>query len=306
MNPTGLSRHQLPSLTALQCFEAAARHLNFTLAAKELHLTQSAVSKQVAQLESLLQTQLFSRHRKQLTLSSTGTRYLAHAQSILRASEHATLDILWHDHNTKPLVIGAHPTLATYWLIPYLKDFYQSHPHIQLHFVDVLQPNEQTHTYCDVNFLFGHGNWEGLKAVKLFDEGMVAVGSPDLIQHTPIQHASDLSQLTLVHCSSRPSAWHDYFEAQNIDTTFAYKGPRFDTWSACSQAATAGYGAALVPFFLVSSALKNQRLIQVWDYELASQDAYYLTYPAHEAQEPTVRQLVEWIKNNPRAPKHQS
>lgn len=294
-----ISRHQTPSITALQCFEAAARHLSFTLAAQELHLTQSAVSKQIAQLEASLHTQLFSRIRKRLTLSPAGARYLVHTHRILESIEQASLEMLSHDIETETLTIAAHPSFGAYWLIPYLSGFYQSHPHIELLFVDLLQPQERIHTQCDVAFLFGQGNWEGVNALKLFDEGMIAVCLPDLQPELQATTAPHPKATTLIQCGSRPSAWHQYFLEQNVDPTYSYHGPRFATWSACIQAALSGYGVALVPHFLAAPALAEGKLVRPWDYELASQGSYYLTYAEHEANEPALRQFIHWIKANP-------
>lgn len=297
--PFGLPRHQVPSITALQCFEAAARHLSFTLAAQELNLTQSAVSKQVAQLESNLQTQLFSRVRKRLILSPAGLRYLQHTQKILQHIEHATLEMLSQDATLETLTIGAHPSFGAYWLIPYLSPFFHQHPHIQLNFVDLLHPHERLHLDCDAAFLFGQGNWEGISALKLFDEGMIAVCHPDLLQRHPVQQAADLQHMTLIQCGSRPNAWHQYLLEQGVEPLHSYQGPRFATWSACIQAALSGYGVALVPHFLAAPALAKQHLIQPWPAELASQGAYYLTYAEHEAHEPALRQFITWIHANP-------
>ncbi|HHU94991.1 MAG TPA: LysR family transcriptional regulator [Alcaligenaceae bacterium] len=299
MLSSGLLRHQTPSINALQCFEAAARHLSFTLAAQELHLTQSAVSKQVAQLESTLQTPLFSRVRKRLTLSPAGVRYLAHTQRILQSVEQATLEMLSHNQETEALTIGAHPSFGAYWLIPYLSGFYHSHPHIELQFVDLLQPRERIHTHCDAAFLFGQGNWEGVHAMKLFDEGMIAVCHPDTVAQKPNPSIQELKSMTLIQCSSRPSAWHQYFLEQDLAPTSSYHGPRFDTWSACIQAALNRYGVALVPHFLAAPALATGRLVRPWKYELANQGSYYLTYAEHEANEPALRQFIHWVSQNP-------
>ncbi|TGV08958.1 LysR family transcriptional regulator [Alcaligenaceae bacterium 429] len=305
MSFQGLSRNQYPSITSLQCFEAAARHLSFTHAAKELHLTQSAVSKQVALLEDTLQTPLFRRLRKRLSLSPAGQLYLEQARKILLHIEQSTLQMLSYDHERELLSIAAHPSLGAHWLIPLLKHFHDLHPHIQIDMHDSLQPFSLAQKNIDVAFLFGHGNWENLECIKLFEEGMIPVCQPSLLGKKTIRQASQLARFGLIQCHSRPNAWELYFSDQNDPVEHSYHGPRFATWSACIQAALAGYGIALVPKFLAADALQQQLLVCPWEHELPSLGAYYVAYEAHTADEPRIRQLINWLTQHLKLKDHE-
>jgi DNA-binding transcriptional LysR family regulator len=118
-----MSKRLMPSTTALQCFEAAARHLSFTRAAQELHLTQSAVSKQVAQLEDMLAHPLFQRIRRRLHLTPAGALYLTEVNKILTQIDISSRYILSYGDETEVLRIATQPTFGARWLVPRLKGF---------------------------------------------------------------------------------------------------------------------------------------------------------------------------------------
>ncbi len=298
MKNLGILKKQTPSMTALQCFEASARFLSFTQAAEELHLTQSAVSKQVAQLESTLQTSLFRRVRKRLKLSPSGIVYLPEVRQILNQVEASTLHMLSYGCENEVLNVAAHPTFGARWLIPALKDFYDLYPDIYLEMRDYVQPFDLAKTGIDVAFLFGSGAWQGVESMKLFDEWMIPVCREDVLQNRAIHHVTDFSGHILIQCQSRPTSWHAYFESQSVEIDRCYQGPRFETWSACIRAAEAGYGIALVPKFMVADDLHHGRLVSAWDFELPSNGAYYLAYEEHAADMPKIKKLVAWLKEH--------
>ena len=120
---TPLAFRKYPSTTALQCFETAARHLSFTNAAQEMHMTQSAVSKQVSQLEEMLNLSLFYRTPQRISLTPAGKAYYIEVLGILKHIELATTNLMSHSSNTEVLKIVAHPTFCSRWLIPALKGF---------------------------------------------------------------------------------------------------------------------------------------------------------------------------------------
>ena len=123
-----LAFRRYPSTTALQCFETAARHLSFTNAAQEMHMTQSAISKQVAQLEEMLNLSLFYRTPHRISLTPAGKSYYLEVLEILKHIEVATTNLMSHSSNTELLKIVSHPTFCARWLIPALNGFNQKYP----------------------------------------------------------------------------------------------------------------------------------------------------------------------------------
>ncbi|GGZ82967.1 transcriptional regulator [Ignatzschineria indica] len=293
-----ISRKKIPSIAALQCFEASARHLSFTRAGEELYLSQSAVSKQVAQLEITLQTNLFHRVRKRLRLSAAGKIYLSEARKILDAVEASTLHMLSFESDREILTLAAHPTFGERWLIPAMKEFHDLYPHIRFNLKDYVQPFDLSKDNVDIAFLFGNGVWEGLTTIKLFDEQMIPVCHPSLLgqQKSAFDSVEDFQNYTLLQCQSRSTSWYLYFDSQSVDIEQCYHGLGFETWSACIRAAEMGYGIALVPKFLVEEELSRKTLMIPWDYELVRHGAYYLAYETQFSDLQVIKKLVAWIK----------
>jgi LysR family transcriptional regulator, glycine cleavage system transcriptional activator len=289
-----MSKRQMPSMTALQCFEAVARHLSFTRAAEELFLTQSAVSKQVAQLEDMLQHLLFRRIRRRLQLTPAGSLYLAEVNKILNQVEMSTHYILSYGGNTEVLKVATQPTFGASWLIPHLKGFGLANPNVHLDLHNVLEPFDLLQGKADVVFFFGQGTWPGAECIELFGEEMVPVCAPDLLA-AGVGSVEQLGEQVLLQCASRPEAWHDWFDSLGLQSSHSYHGPRFETFHMCIRAAQCGCGVALVPRFLVEDELSEGKLVIAWEHPLRSSGKHFMAYAEHAAEVPKIRSFVAWI-----------
>jgi len=282
-------------MTALQCFEAAARHLSFTRAAEELHLTQSAVSKQVAQLEEMLRHHLFLRIRRRLQLTPAGSLYLAEVNKILTQVDMSSRYVLSYGSQTEVLKVATQPSFGVRWLIPHLKGFGKRHPNLHLDIRNEMEPFALLQGSADVVFFYGQGTWPGATCIKLFGEEVVPVCAPELLQGRTLPDAGAVAELVLLQSTSRPQAWHEWFLEQGLHTNNSYHGPRFDTFYMALSAAQAGCGVALVPSYLVAKELAEGSLVLAWDHAMKSNGAHYLAYAEHAAEVPKVRALVEWV-----------
>nr|WP_314875081.1 LysR substrate-binding domain-containing protein [uncultured Pseudomonas sp.] len=291
-----MSKRLVPSMTALQCFEAAARHLSFTRAAEELHLTQSAVSKQVAQLEEMLHHHLFLRIRRRLQLTPAGSLYLAEVNKILTQVDMSSRYILTYGEQTEILKVATQPSFGVRWLIPHLKGFGKRYPNIHLDIRNEMEPFSLLQGSADVVFFFGQGTWPGATCVRLFDEEVVPVCAPELLQGRELSDASALAELVLMQSTSRPEAWHEWFLEQGLHTDNSYHGPRFDTFYMALSAAQAGCGVALVPRYLAEKELAEGSLVIAWPHAMRSNGAHYLAFAEHAAEVPKVRALLDWTK----------
>ncbi|WP_348548573.1 LysR substrate-binding domain-containing protein [Psychrobacter sp. KFRI-CH2-11] len=291
---TPLTFRRYPSTTALQCFETAARHLSFTNAAQEMHMTQSAISKQVAQLEEMLNLSLFYRTPHRISLTPAGKTYYLEVLEILKHIEAATTSLMSNNDNSEVLKIVSHPTFCSRWLMPALNGFGRAHPLINLNIKELAGPFFSEDQNVDVAFLYGDGIWGGMESIKLFDEYNVAVCHPDyLAGKAPC--TSNIAQCTLLQLSSRPSAWYEYFRQQDIRIEGTFVGPRFDTFHTTISAALLGYGIALVPLRLVAPELQSGALVRAWNYAAKGRGAYYISYPLSLGNSHKVKVIVEWI-----------
>ncbi|MFV3381911.1 MULTISPECIES: LysR family transcriptional regulator [Pseudomonas] len=291
-----MSKRLVPSMTALQCFEAAARHLSFTRAAEELHLTQSAVSKQVAQLEEMLRHHLFLRIRRRLQLTPAGSLYLAEVNKILTQVDMSSRYVLTYGEQTEVLKVATQPSFGVRWLIPHLKGFGKRYPNIHLDIRNEMEPFALLQGSADAVFFYGQGTWPGATCVELFGEEVVPVCAPELLQGRELKDASAVAQLVLLQSTSRPEAWHEWFLEQGLHTDNSYHGPRFDTFYMALSAAQAGCGVALVPRYLVAKELADGSLVMAWNHAMKSNGAHYLAFAEHAAEVPKVRALVEWVR----------
>ncbi|MFZ5935481.1 LysR family transcriptional regulator [Pseudomonas putida] len=291
-----MSKRLVPSMTALQCFEAAARHLSFTRAAEELHLTQSAVSKQVAQLEEMLRHHLFLRIRRRLQLTPAGSLYLAEVNKILTQVDMSSRYVLTYGEQTEILKVATQPSFGVRWLIPHLKGFGKRHANIHLDIRNEMEPFALLQGSADVVFFYGQGTWPGATCVELFGEEVVPVCAPELLAGRELADAGELAQMVLLQSTSRPEAWHEWFLEQGLHSVSAYHGPRFDTFYMALSAAQAGCGVALVPRYLVAKELAEGSLVIAWNHAMRSAGKHYLAYAEHAAEVPKVRALVEWIR----------
>ncbi|MCK2185165.1 LysR substrate-binding domain-containing protein [Halomonas getboli] len=287
-------RH-LPSTTTMQCFETAARHMSFTRAAEELSMTQSAVSKQVAQLEDYLQHKLFRRVRRTLVLTPEGSLYLSEVRKILAQIEMSANAIMTYSGHGEVLKVATLPTFGSHWLSARLPAFFAAHPRIRLSITDRVQAFDLEEQDIDVAFFHGHGHWPNLECHKLFDEEVVAVGAPGYLTRHRLTRATDLTECRLLHLATRPDAWHRWFADQGVATEHSYHGPRFETFQMLIRTAMAGGGVALVPRFLVANELTAERLALAWPHALCSPDAYYLVYPEPLGELAKVRHFVAHI-----------
>lgn len=291
---TPLAFRRYPSTTALQCFETAARHLSFTNAAQEMHMTQSAISKQVAQLEEMLNLSLFYRTPHRISLTPAGKTYYLEVLEILKHIEAATTSLMSNNDNSEILKIASHPTFCTRWLIPALEGFSQAHPLLNLNIKEMAVPFFSEDQNVDVAFLYGDGIWGGMESIKLFDEYSVAVCRPEYLADK-VPCTNNIDNCTLLQLSSRPSAWYEYFRQQDISIDGTFVGPRFDTFHTTISAALLGYGIALVPLRLVAPELQTGALVPAWHYIAKGRGAYYMSYPLSLGHSHKIKVILEWI-----------
>ncbi|NMM28792.1 MAG: transcriptional regulator GcvA [Glaciimonas sp.] len=286
-------RRFIPSTSCLIAFETAARYLSFTRAAHELHLTQGAVSRQVAILEEYLGTKLFERIQRRLVLTEAGREYALQVSAILQQIEMATFQAMTHNNAIGVLKLAILPTFGIKWLIPRLPKFTAAHPDVLLNLSTEVLPFDFSQRQVDAAIHFGEPDWPGAVMVRLMGEEMVPVCSRALSKQA--SRVSDLARMTLLQHTTRPQAWRDWFDHVGVDCPNALFGPRFEQLSMVIQAAVAGLGIALMPKFLVETEIRLGQLLVPFPIAVKSAQSYYLTYPEKNAGKPAVIKFRDWI-----------
>jgi LysR family transcriptional regulator, glycine cleavage system transcriptional activator len=287
-------RRYLPSSMMLQAFEASAKRLSFTLAAEDLCLTQSAISKQVIALEEMLRTELFKRLKNRLELTAAGRNFQSRISPALNGIEAAVIELISCQSERSTLDLGVVPSFATKWLIPRLSNFAKSHPGITINLSTRLVPFDFSETMLDAAIHFGDPDWPGAACDYLMNEETVVVCNEELADGTLLA-PPDLSKVSLLHLSTRPHAWRDWAATAALDGLDAGRGPHFDHFSMVTQAAIAGLGAAVLPRFLILDELASGKLVIPFGPTATSDKGYYLVYPERKAGLSSLRKFRGWL-----------
>lgn len=209
-------RRFLPSMSALQSFEAAARHLNFTRAAEESGVTQSGISRQIKSLEDNLGVPLFDRIGPRLILTDAGRAYAKEVTRVLDDLESVSLDVVRGWKTETALLVGALPTVAARWLAPRLEAFSSRHPGAFLDVTPVVPDMDFGNTDVDIAILRGKNEWPKAVATPLFQEMVAVVASPDLIEPGSKLAPETFIEYPLLQSSARPDGWLNWIAAPSV------------------------------------------------------------------------------------------
>lgn len=287
-------RRKIPSTTGLVCFEAAARHESFTKAAQELSLTQGAVCRQIASLESFLNVELFSRSRRGVKLTEAGLSYSRRVAAQLDAVERDTLSVMGQQ-GANSLELAVVPTFGTQWLLPRLKHFQALHPQVTVNLTNRTRPFLFADTPFDAAIYFGDAEWSGTQAYRLMAEAPVPVCSPNLMAGQTHLDAQALAALPLLQQSTRPYAWRQWFGSLGLDVPRDMTGPRLELFSMLAQGAMHDMGVALIPPFLIQEPLAQGRLVIANRHALSSDKAYYLMVPERKLESASLTAFRQWL-----------
>ena len=290
-----MDRAQLP-LNALRAFEAAARHLNFTRAGLELHVSQGAVSHQVAELERRLGTRLFHRLPRGLALTDEGHALVpVIAEAFDRVA--ATLDQYADGRFRETLKLGVVGTFATGWLLPRLDAFARLHPAIDLRIATNNNRVDLAGEALDYAIRFGDGAWHGTQAERLLAAPLAPLCTPAIAAR--LKTPADLIPERLLR-SYRADEWALWFAVAGVPVP-VLRGPVFDSSALMAAAAASGQGVALAPPSMFAHDLAAERLVQPFAVEIDA-GRYWLTRLMSRPESEAMRRFREWLLEGTAAP----
>lgn len=288
----------LPPIAAMRALEAAARHLSFTRAADELHITQSAVSHQIRHLEEFWGFPLFKRQNRGLTLTDQGEALAAVIRSFLEQMEQ-TLGRLAKAEVRGPLRVSLLQSFAVKWLVPRLPDFQAVHPEIDVWISTNDDPIDFGEGEADLAIRLGGGNYPALFSELLLTETVFPVCSPRLVERLGMPESpGDLLRFPLMlrNNEERTATWQEWFLRAGVDKPRLADGPRFPDTNMALQAALADQGVALVRSAHVGDDLESGRLIRLFDVDYPSTSAYYVVCPNGRENQPKIKAFREWLQ----------
>jgi DNA-binding transcriptional LysR family regulator len=293
----------IPPVVSLQSFEAVARRRSFALAAAELHVTASAVSHQVAKLESNLGVRLFERSAHGVRVSVAGENYLSRVEGALSALAAATEDLRQGVSNS--LYVHSAPSVASLWLMSRLHAFAEAYPDISLNLSSAHTPSDFALGQADIDLRYGVPNWPDLVVEPLFVESIVPLASPAFIQKYRLKRPEHLLGVKLIQSNVSVVQWSDWFAAFTDIRAPDRFAVRFDRAQMSLDAATQGLGVALESATIAGRHIAERKLRPVFGMEKAIKvKAHFAVYPARHAKRPPVEAFLSWIHSEAARSEH--
>ena len=294
--------YRLPPLTWLRAFEAAARSGSFTAAARELNLTQAAVSHQVRSLEKHLGFPLFERLARSLRLSDMGKAYLPSVRKAFDELSASTAG-LFGPVGERAVTVRAPISFAVLWLAPRLGGFLQAFPDIDVRLFSALWADALPAEEADIDIRLGGGRWPGLQAELIMNEGALPVCSEAFAAaNAPLKTPADLAGKPLIQIMGFEDLWMRFFRSAGLESGEAEHGIKVDTSLAALELAAAGSGCALVQRSFARHFAESGRLTVPVERELPLEESHYLVGPEGGGQpKPEALLFRDWLLEEARA-----
>nr|UXE44061.1 glycine cleavage system transcriptional activator [uncultured bacterium] len=287
----------LRSVQTLLAFEAAGRHGRIKDAAEELHVTPSAVSRQIQMLEEDLGAPLFRRLHRGVALTPVGASYLAEVTEALRRLDRAG-GAVRASGDTRALRISVLHGFAGNWLVPRLSRFQAAHADIDIRLEATSAYADFRHDDIDLAIRFGNGDWPGLHAERLLDLDLFPVCQPRLARgRPPIREPQHLAHHTWLEDVRVPDAWPRWLKVAGVDGLRPRRSLHYDNSQLVLDAAAAGLGVALTADLVAERYLRERRLTQLFAIVDRSPQTYHLVAWPQDMEKPPLRAFRAWIRS---------
>jgi DNA-binding transcriptional LysR family regulator len=291
-----MSGSYLPTTTSLRVVATLAQHGTVSAAAQALHLTQSAVSKQLKGIEALVGMSLFTRSSHGLTPTEAGSIYVEQARLALSALEMAAVRVADLRTSRPPLRLHVLPILGDRWFMPRFSGFVDAHPETDVQFITFNAGD--TAAAADVVFRFGNGHWDGWKADYFLGRDVVLVGAPHFIaRRGGLGSLRDIERFPLLEHLGTPLLWSNFTAEHGLSDFKPERIARLSYYSLVIRAAIGGVGLALVPRSLILDELARQQLVNPLELAFTSPNCYWLTTPADRPVHEDVSTFCDWALN---------
>ena len=294
----------MPPANSLVVFEAVARHLSFTLAAKELRVSQAAVSRQVQILEDRFGTPLFTRLYRAIELTPEG-REFHKAVSVGLGHIANAADEVRREQDRADVTVSSSVTFASYWLMSRIAKFRAQCPEVDIRLVASAKVRDLTATGIDLAVRYGRGTWPDVTADLMFGNESFPVCAPAYLKHHgPVNDLAGLTAANLLHLAQFDRnwvTWESWLEAFGLAETTAKRDLYFDNYMLLIHAAVRGEGVALCGGRLAEDLIERGDLVRPIDAALPSDFSFYLLHPVNQKLRPHAARFREWLLSEARA-----
>lgn len=301
--PQSVRRQRLPPLNALRAFAVAAQTANLSAAAQHLHVSQSAVTRHIATLESFLGEALFVRQRHGVSLTPAGRLYARSVLPSLDRIARATETLLGRSEPTT-LTVLAYTTFSAKWLIPRLSDFLERHPGFEVKIVNSGVDVDFARDPVDLAIQFGEGRWPGVRSERLLADELEPVCSPEWLRQAPDAGALPRSLLgrRLLIAEPRDADWPEWLAFAGLSgATASAERMGFSSYVLTWQAAVDGLGIAIGYSRLLSGELRSGRLVRPFAMPLRRPKAYWLVQPGRGREPRKTALFRQWLLETAKA-----
>ncbi|OHV08394.1 LysR substrate-binding domain-containing protein [Kushneria phosphatilytica] len=289
--------HPLPPMHTLVAFEAAVRHGSFTRAARELNLSQSALSRQILALEAYLGRTLFVREPRHLKLTRAGERYAPQVRDLLQTCARATGEVMKHAGENE-LTLACSSGIAQFWLTPRLSRFHAEHPEIHLNLI----VRDGVNTLSGFEFDFGLYYLRrypppGFHARQLLPEEVLPVCAPALLNGrrlTPLE-LTEQTLLVLEDAQSPWMSWADWFRQHDISDLSRTRTLAFNLYPPLVEMAVLGQGVVLGWRHIIDSRLESGALVPASDHTASHGGGFHLLTPVDRRENRAMRVFRRWL-----------
>ena len=288
--------YDLPSLTALATFEASARHRSFKLAAAELNVTPSAISRQIKALEDEFSLPLFLRHTSGVELTPEGEDlYSVLSHGFARASE--AVQRIKSGNRSQCVTLASTTAVALMWLMPRMGEFWREHPEIQVDHLISDNARDYRRADIDLRIRYGFGSWPDETATLLLRETIYPVAGPGFAAAHSDAEPQDIPALPLLHVEWVDpdwTGWPELLRRAGI-THGPIPGRRFSSFAVTLQATQEDQGIAIGWHQLVRPLVEAGRLVRFTDLNMPAPGNYHLTWNENRELSPAALVLRDWL-----------
>ena len=296
---TSERRKPLPPLDYLLAFEAAAEHESFASAARQINISETAISRKVRLLEQHFGLPFFARGHRSIELTPHGREFLGRIAPALEMLRDAADDAL-KTSKKRPVILAATNSVASLWLTPRLHEFRQANKHLSIMLVASDNDEECLADTVDLAILRGDGNWKGYDSHLVFGETILPVCSPEFLEQNPeVAQIDNLAQAPLIEVSSSHTEWMNWqawLERMGAKARRLERATLFNTYPLSIYAAVDSVGVALGWGHLVDRFLGSGQLVRpLGSAQVRTEFGYYLLTPQNHPAFPSRSEVSDWL-----------
>ena len=285
---------RIPHWQNLYTFYLAGELGSFKAAADALFISSAAVSQQIRQLEDQLDTKLFERQHRKVTLTESGKVLHHHAHQGFSALIEGSQKV-GQDSNPNSLSLSTLPSFAQHWLVPRLGDFSEANPDLSVLIMPKNGLVDFAKEQVDLCIRFGLGNYEDLESRYLMADHLYPVCHPLYLKEHSIQSLEDLRHVRLIEDARPDMSWQYWLSLADVDLPATHPTLRYHGAHMVIEGALSVQGVALVRHSLAWKFIEQGLLVQVGDIEVRSGYGYWLCAPAAYLKRPKSQLFAQWI-----------